>query len=107
MAYLGMVDITVAPDGTVTVESNPLKASDYTADEIAPDAAVQAKIDAIKKGQESKLGQVVATTPVALDGERAHVRTGETNLSRLITSAMLAETGADVALTNGGGIRCV
>lgn len=105
MAYLGMVDITVAPDGTVTVESNPLKASDYTADEIAPDAAVQAKIDAIKKGQESKLGQVVATTPVALDGERAHVRTGETNLSRLITSAMLAETGADVALTNGGGIR--
>ena len=56
MAYLGMVDITVAPDGTVTVESNPLKASDYTADEIAPDAAVQAKIDAIKKGQESKLG---------------------------------------------------
>ena len=57
MAYLGMVDITVAPDGTVTVESNPLKASDYTADEIAPDAAVQAKSMRSKKARKASLAR--------------------------------------------------
>ena len=33
------------------------------------------------------------------------MRTGETNLANMITEAMLWKTGADIALTNGGGIR--
>jgi 5'-nucleotidase len=48
---------------------------------------------------------VVATTPIALDGERAQVRAGETNLGNLIAEALKNISGADVALTNGGGIR--
>ncbi|HPY64625.1 MAG TPA: 5'-nucleotidase, partial [Bacillota bacterium] len=35
----------------------------------------------------------------------AHVRAGETNLGNLITDAILKASGADVVLTNGGGIR--
>lgn len=33
-------------------------------------------------------------TPITLDGERETNRGGHTNLGRLITSAMLEETGA-------------
>lgn len=49
--------------------------------------------------------EVIGTTTVRLDGDRGLVRTGETNLGNLITDAMLYETGAQIAFTNGGGIR--
>ncbi|AJD92202.1 protein UshA [Jeotgalibacillus malaysiensis] len=48
---------------------------------------------------------VVGNTPVVLDGERADVRTQETNLGNLITDAMRSTLDTDIALTNGGGIR--
>lgn len=51
------------------------------------------------------LDTVITEAAVDLDGERAHVRTGETNLGNLITDMMVAVTDADVAITNGGGIR--
>lgn len=51
------------------------------------------------------LNEVVGVTNVYLDGERANVRSDETNLSNLITDSMLWKTGADIALQNGGGIR--
>ncbi len=47
----------------------------------------------------------IGETEVFLDGERENVRTGETTLGNLITDIMLYRTGADIALTNGGGIR--
>lgn len=49
--------------------------------------------------------EVVGNTTVELDGVRDNVRSGETNLGNLITDAMIVASGADVALTNGGGIR--
>ncbi|ADO81825.1 5'-nucleotidase C-terminal domain-containing protein [Ilyobacter polytropus] len=62
-------------------------------------------IDSIK-GEQKKITQVkIGETPVSLNGERKFVRTGETNLANMITEAMLWKTGADIALTNGGGIR--
>ncbi|HKL41694.1 MAG TPA: 5'-nucleotidase C-terminal domain-containing protein [Clostridia bacterium] len=48
---------------------------------------------------------VVASSDMELNGEREFVRTGQTNLGNLITKAMLEETKADIAITNGGGIR--
>ena len=49
--------------------------------------------------------QSIGTSEVFLDGRTESVRSGETNLSRLITESMRAKTGADIALHNGGGIR--
>ncbi|TCO74948.1 5'-nucleotidase C-terminal domain-containing protein [Marinisporobacter balticus] len=69
------------------------------------DAEVIKVVADIKNGQKSVLSQVVGKTNVSLDGERDHVRVGETNLGNLIADAMLAETKAEVAITNGGGIR--
>ncbi len=51
------------------------------------------------------LGQVVGTTATALDTRRATVRGGEAAFGNLVADAMRAATGAQVALTNGGGIR--
>ncbi|MFS0726612.1 choice-of-anchor I family protein [Paenibacillus sp. 1P07SE] len=69
------------------------------------DQAVRTVYDAIIERQAGELSQVVGATPIALNGEREQVRSSETNLGRLITDAMIAESGADVAITNGGGIR--
>ncbi|MDD4842614.1 MAG: 5'-nucleotidase C-terminal domain-containing protein, partial [Sphaerochaetaceae bacterium] len=73
--------------------------------EVEPDAEVQAYIDAQKKELAKITEQVVAYTPVRLEGERADVRTRPTNLGTMIATAMKDSTGADVALTNGGGVR--
>ncbi|MCA0971461.1 5'-nucleotidase C-terminal domain-containing protein [Halobacillus litoralis] len=54
--------------------------------------------------------EVGVSSEVALNGERADVRTGETNLGNLIADGMLAKAKSinpdtDIAVTNGGGIR--
>ncbi len=55
--------------------------------------------------QVQALETVVGETEILLVGDREHVRTQETNLSNLITDLMKDMTGADLAMTNGGGIR--
>jgi len=62
-------------------------------------------VESQKKELSAITSQVVAYTPVRLDGERANVRTKPTNLGNMIAAAMIEATGADAALTNGGGIR--
>lgn len=59
----------------------------------------------INDRQTAILDETVGSTPVLLDGEKSQVRTRETNLGRVITDTYLYETGADVAIENGGGIR--
>ena len=100
---LGMVDIS--PDGTISTSS--LATSELT---VTPDAKVAARAEEIQKEIDADYGTVFAKTEVALDGEKANVRTGETNLGDLIADAMLwqaglLDEGVDAAVTNGGGIR--
>lgn len=105
MHYVGVVTIDVDEQNNITIDSDAYMASDYTDESLPADQNVTRVIESIAKEQESTINKVVASTPVKLDGERENVRTGETNLARLTTSAMLNETGADIALTNGGGLR--
>jgi len=58
-----------------------------------------------KKRLDDELGQVIGTSSTELNTRRASVRSGETAIGNLITDAMRAATGSDVAVTNGGGIR--
>ena len=75
--------------------------------------AVQAVADraaAIQKQIDDDYGAKFATTAVELDGVKANVRSGETNLGDLITDALVwgaKKNGeqVDAAVTNGGGIR--
>lgn len=57
--------------------------------------------DQLKAAQEKVLGQAA----VLLDGERANVRTRESNLGNYIADVLRAYTKTDVAVFNGGNIR--
>lgn len=100
---IGKVELTL--DGTKLKSKTASLTMKPATDSIQADSAVLAIIDEIKKSQDAVLSQVVGSTSVKLVGDREVVRVGESNLGNLITDAMLDETGADVALTNGGGIR--
>jgi 2',3'-cyclic-nucleotide 2'-phosphodiesterase (5'-nucleotidase family) len=67
------------------------------------------KIAAVVKGYQDKLDAElkvdIGTSETALDSRRATVRGEEAAIGNLIADAMRAATGADVAITNGGGIR--
>lgn len=54
---------------------------------------------------QEEMQAVIGKAVTLLNGERADVRARETNLGNLIADVMLESTGADVAMTNGGGIR--
>ena len=100
---VGRVELVVE-DGEVTSKSATLL--DYSAFEnVIPNEQVLAAIEEVETAQEAVLDRVVGQTNVKLVGDRSLVRTGETNLGQLATAALIDLTGADVAITNGGGIR--
>ena len=74
------------------------------------DAEVEGFIQSIQADFDAELQNVVAKTNVDLTildvetGER-RVRNGETNMANLCVDAYRMITGADVAITNGGGVR--
>ena len=72
---------------------------------VAPDPRLQASVDAYLGGLEQQLDVEIGATAVELDSRRSVVRSRESAIANLFADAMRAATGADVALTNGGGIR--
>ena len=101
--------IEIAPDGTIDA-ANVTTSALVEDGIITPDAVVAAKAEAIQAEIDADYGAVFAQTEVDLQGEKANVRTGETNLADLITDAMLWQANSlgepvDAAVTNGGGIR--
>jgi len=100
--YLGRLNVTFDADGKVTkAAGDTILLSHY----ITPDPAIQdiltklaAPIDTLKKTP-------VGESSVFLVGDRKVCRIEECNLGNLITDAMRAETGAQIAFEDGGGIR--
>ena len=78
---------------------------EYVWKEIKPDPDVQIALAGFKALGGRKLDTVIGKTEIYLDGERAHVRSRSTNLGNLVADAIRWKAKADVALTNGGGIR--
>ena len=88
-------EVTTIPTEGLVVEAN---------------ADVAAKAKEVRDAIDKEYGTVFAKTEIDLDGEKPHVRTGETNMGNLITDAMLwgvkaNEIEVDAVVTNGGGIR--
>jgi 2',3'-cyclic-nucleotide 2'-phosphodiesterase (5'-nucleotidase family) len=100
---LGVVEVEMV-EGNVENLTASLVSKEDAAD-VEKDQAVVSLIEEIKGENEEITSAVVGKTSVELNGERENVRTGETNLGNLLTDAMLAKVDADVAITNGGGIR--
>lgn len=103
LANIGVVTIK---DGTITTET--VSTADIT---VAEDDAIAARAAEINAEIDAEYGAKFAESEVDLNGERdPGNRTEETNLGDLIADALLwkaQEQGekADVAITNGGGIR--
>lgn len=78
---------------------------------VAPDPEVEQMVQEVVQKVDEALNVVIARAEVALDGDRSIVRSRESNVGNLIADIMLQRTQsipgyeADVALTNGGGIR--
>lgn len=100
---VGIVHVVFGKDGTPQSKAELMNYA--AAQSYKDDTKVAEIIAAFDKDNEKVLGQVVGTLAKTLDGERNHVRAGETGMGDLITDAMLKASGADAVITNGGGIR--
>ncbi|WP_336036768.1 bifunctional metallophosphatase/5'-nucleotidase [Halobacterium yunchengense] len=95
--HLAEVNLTVE-DGDVTAwNGRLLDTSEAPKNETA--SAV------ISDAREDELNEVVGETTVALDARFSPNYHDETALGNMITDAFRAQTGAEVAVTNAGGIR--
>lgn len=72
---------------------------------IAPDPAVAAEVERYEAFLSEELDIEIGATPVLLDTRRTTVRAAESAFGNLTADAMRVATGADIAITNGGGIR--
>lgn len=100
---LGVVELEFQGGKFISKKARLIPAADTA--NIIPAQEVLDIITQVKTGQEEILAEVIGRTGVFLDGERAHARAMETNLGNLVADAMLEASGADAAITNGGGIR--
>jgi 5'-nucleotidase len=100
--YLGRLDTTFNADGVL---------EDWGGDTIfmsrfiTPDPEVEALVTELAAPIETLKATEIGQSAVFLVGDRAVCRVTECNLGNLITDALRAETGAQLAITNGGGIR--
>ena len=72
---------------------------------VAAEPAIAAKVAVYEDTLKDDLQALVGKTTVALDGRRAVVRGGESNLGDLVADSMAAAVDAEVALFNGGSLR--
>jgi 5'-nucleotidase len=100
-------DITVSFDAAgrvVDIRGRPteVKAS------LEADPGFENRIAVFRRSLDDLRKRVIGQAAVALNGNRNDVRARETNLGNLVAEAMLAgasQDGAQIAITNGGGIR--
>ncbi|MGB3368707.1 MAG: 5'-nucleotidase C-terminal domain-containing protein [Acidaminobacteraceae bacterium] len=100
---VGVVEITIKNGMVATKEAKLFTKT--AAAELEDDANMAAIVETIKSKNDIITEEVVANSPVLLMGEKSEVRTKETNLGNLLTESLLDISKADVAFTNGGGIR--
>jgi 2',3'-cyclic-nucleotide 2'-phosphodiesterase (5'-nucleotidase family) len=98
-SHIGEVNLSVTDDGVGFTDGRlyNLEEGDFSSNESA-DSVVQA-------GRSEDLAQVAGTTTAPLDSRFNSNYPDDTGWGRIIGDAFLAETGADVAMTNSGGIR--
>jgi 2',3'-cyclic-nucleotide 2'-phosphodiesterase (5'-nucleotidase family) len=107
--YLPVVDLNVvvtpaSGDKKRTVTWSPEFRIIDTAT-VTRDPDTQKIVEELKTKLSAELDVQIGTTTNELSSERAVVRGEESAMGNLIADAMVAQSGADVAVTNGGGVR--
>ncbi|MFN8379321.1 MAG: 5'-nucleotidase C-terminal domain-containing protein [Anaerolineae bacterium] len=100
--YLGRLDTVFDSAGVLTSWNGD---TIFMSRFITPDPEVESLLTELAAPIEELKATAVGESAVFLVGDRAVCRVQECNLGDLITDAMRAETGAQIAITNGGGIR--
>jgi 2',3'-cyclic-nucleotide 2'-phosphodiesterase (5'-nucleotidase family) len=72
---------------------------------VEPDAEIASLVEGYNSKLDAELKVEIGTTTTPIDSRRATVRGEEAAIGNLIADAIRAAVGADVAITNGGGIR--
>lgn len=108
--YLGRLDLLLDPQRKVVAHEGQLlpvivKDPHTPANEVPEDPAVLALLAPHLAKVSGQLDEVVGRAPVLFDGERAHVRSGDTNLAFLVTDAYRAAGQTELAFAVGGGLR--
>ncbi|WP_395452696.1 bifunctional metallophosphatase/5'-nucleotidase [Azospirillum melinis] len=106
--YLGVVKLAVetkdAGKGPATT-TVPTEWRFVTTAGVAPDPEVETVVEGYTKRLDSDLAAVIGTTTTDLDSRKDVVRSREASMGNLIADALRDTLKADVAITNGGGIR--
>ncbi|MGN9864008.1 multifunctional 2',3'-cyclic-nucleotide 2'-phosphodiesterase/3'-nucleotidase/5'-nucleotidase [Bacillus swezeyi] len=106
--FLGRVDVAFDEDGVVQTDQSRFDLITID-DKVKEETAAKDVLDGFKQDIEELKTKEVGYADVPLDGKREHVRSKETNLGNFIADGMLRKAkqagGADIAITNGGGIR--
>jgi len=100
---LGRIDIEYS-DADKKVKSIDWELIPVT-DQIPEEASVVMVVEEYEGKLNAELDQPVGETAVMLDALQANNQTRETNLGDLIADAYREETGAQIAIFNGGSIR--
>ncbi len=102
--FVTAIELTAERDEDGEVEWRPaFRAIDSAAFE--PDAAALARLQPYEDKLSAELDIDIGETLVELDTQRATIRATESGFANLIADAIRNATGADIGLTNGGGIR--
>lgn len=102
---VGVLELTVDSTSKAVVGAED---TIYTLEQMAAtqeDEAVKKQISEIEQRQQAILGEAVGRTDKAYPYSWEEIRVSEQEIGKLVTAAYLAETGADVAIENAGGIR--
>ncbi len=97
---LGVLDLAVEEGRIVSAAS---RLEDVGVGQREGDPVIAALVDTYERQVDSLLSGVIGEAEVYLDGKNS--RTRETNLGNVVADAMRQFARADVAITNGGGIR--
>ena len=102
-------EVVTALDLTLEMDDDEVEWSPsfriISTDGVAGTAEVEAKVAQLTAELDASLSAVIGTTASAMDTTRPVIRGMEATFGNLVADAMREAMGADLALTNGGGIR--
>lgn len=100
---VGIVNVEFKNGSVASKEASLVAREDV--EELEEEENIKGMITDLKELNDEVLATVIGKTNVKLVGEREVVRSQESNFGNLMTDALLDLSEADIALTNGGGIR--
>lgn len=101
--YLGRIDLAIAPHANKAVILS-WKYIPVTPD-LPPDPPVRKIVATVQSQMSARFKKVIGETLVDLDGDRHRIRYEETTLGDFVADVMRENTGARIALINGGALR--